>query len=95
MTRFGMDRPFSLRPPWPVSFLLALSIITLAVPLLALLGMEAARLTSSERARLSGEAGLSAERIAADLDQTLNGYIAILESLATTPALGEDDLSTV
>lgn len=95
MTRFGMDRPFSLRPPWPVSFLLALSIITLAVPLLALLGMEAARLTSSERARLSGEAGLSAERIAADLDQTLNGYIAILESLATTPALGEDDFATV
>lgn len=90
-----MERPFSLRPPWPVSFLLALSIIALAVPLLALLGMEAARLTSSERARLFGEARLTAERIAADLDQTLNGYIAILESLATTPALGEDDLATV
>lgn len=90
-----MERPFSLRPPWPVSFLLALSIIALAVPLLALLGMEAARLTSSERARLSGEARLTAERIAADLDQTLNGYIAILESLATTPALGEDQLATV
>lgn len=90
-----MQRPFSLRPPWPVSFLLALSIIALAVPLLALLGMEAARLTSSERARLFGEARRTAERIAADLDQTLNGYIAILESLATTPALAEDDFSTV
>lgn len=90
-----MQRPFSLRPPWPVSFLLALSIITLAVPLLALLGMEAARLTTSERARLFGEARRTAERIAADLDQTLNSYIAILESLATTPALAEDDLATV
>lgn len=90
-----MERPFSLRPPWPVSFLLALSIIALAVPLLALLGMEAARLTTSERSRLFGEARLTAERIAADLDQTLNGYIAILESLATTPALGEDDFATV
>lgn len=84
-----------LRPPWPVSFLLALSIIALAVPLLALLGMEATRLTSSERARLFGEARRSAERIAADLDQTLNGYIAVLESLATTPALAEDDFATV
>lgn len=91
----GMERPFSLRPPWPVSFLLALSIIALAVPLLALLGMEAARLTTSERARLFGEARLTAERIAADLDQTMNGYIAILESLATTPALAEDDFATV
>lgn len=90
-----MQSPFSLRPPWPVSFLLALSIIALAVPLLALLGMEAARLTSSERSRLFGEARLTAERIAADLDQTLNGYIAILESLATTPALAEGDLATV
>lgn len=95
MARYGMERPFSLRPPWPVSFLLALSIIALAVPLLALMGMEAARLTASERSRLSGEARLTAERIAADLDQTLNGYIAILESLATTPALGEEDLATV
>ncbi|MCC7251009.1 HWE histidine kinase domain-containing protein [Hyphomicrobium sp.] len=90
-----MERPFSLRPPWPVSFLLALSIIALAVPLLALLGMEAARLTTSERARLFNEARLAAERIAADLDQTLNSYIVILESLATTPALAEDDLATV
>lgn len=90
-----MKRPFSLRPPWPVSFLLALSILALVVPLLALLAMEAARLTSSERARLVGEAASSASRIAADLDQTLNGYIAILESLATTPALGEDDFETV
>jgi two-component sensor histidine kinase len=90
-----MERPFSLRPPWPVSFLLALSIIALAVPLLALLGMEAARLTSSERARLFGEARLTAERIAADLDQTLNSYIAILESLATTPALREDNFAVV
>jgi len=90
-----MERFFSLRPPWPVSFLLALSIIALAVPLLALLGVEAARLTMSERARLSSEARLTAERIAADLDQTLNGYIAVLESLATTPALGEDDIATV
>lgn len=90
-----MQLPFSLRPPWPVSFLLALSIIALAVPLLALLGMEAARLTTSERARLFGETRLNAERIAADLDQTLNGYIAILESLATTPALAEGDLATV
>lgn len=95
MTFYGMERPFSLRPPWPVSFLLALSIIALAVPLLALLGMEAARLTSSERSRLSGEARLTAERIAADLNQTLNSYIAILESLATTPALAEGDLATV
>ncbi|WP_171946520.1 sensor histidine kinase [Hyphomicrobium sp. CS1GBMeth3] len=87
--------PFSLRPPWPVSFLLALSIIALAIPLLALLGMEAARLTSSERNRLFNEARLNAERIAADLDQTMNGYIAILESLATTPALAEGDLATV
>ncbi len=90
-----MKLPSFLRPPWPVSFLLALSIIALAVPLLALLGMEATRLTSSERARLFGEARRSAERIAADLDQTLNGYIAVLESLATTPALGEDDFATV
>lgn len=90
-----MQSSFSLRPPWPVSFFLALSIIALAVPLLALLGMEAARLTSSERSRLFGEARLTAERIAADLDQTLNGYLAIVESLATTPALGEDDFATV
>lgn len=91
----GMRHFPSLRPPWPVSFLLALSIIALAVPLLALMGMEATRLTTAERARLFGEARRSAERIAADLDQTLNGYIAVLESLATTPALGEDDLATV
>lgn len=90
-----MKRPFSLRPPWPVSFLLALSIIALAVPLLALLAMEASRLTASERSRLVGEAASSAARIAADLDQTLNGYIAILESLATTPALAEEDFETV
>jgi two-component sensor histidine kinase len=90
-----MDRKFSLRPPWPVSYFLALSIIALAVPLLALLGMEAARLTSNERARLFGEAKRTAERISADLDQTLNGYVAVLESLATTPALGEDDFATV
>lgn len=90
-----MKSSFSFRPPWPVSFLLALSIIALAVPLLALLAIEAARLTSSERARLVGDAASSASRIAADLDQTLNGYIAILESLATTPALGEDNFETV
>lgn len=90
-----MKPSFSFRPPWPVSFLLALSIIALAVPLLVLLAMEAARLTASERSRLVGEAASSASRIAADLDQTLNGYIAILESLATTPALGEDDFETV
>lgn len=95
MYRLEMKRPFSLRPPWPVSFLLALSIIALAVPLLALLAVEATRLTASERSRLVGEAARAAERIAADLDQTLNGYIAILESLATTPALAEDDLATV
>ena len=90
-----MKSSFSFRPPWPVSFLLALSIIALAVPLLVLLAMEAARLATSERARLVGEAATSASRIAADLDQTLNGYIAILESLATTPALGEDNFETV
>src|SRR5690606_16845389 len=83
------------RPPWPVSLLLALLIIALAVPLLAVLGIQASRLTASERARLFGEARLNAERIAAGLDQTLNGYIAVLESLATTPALAEDDLATV
>lgn len=90
-----MTRSFSIRPPWPVSFLLALSIIALAVPVLALLSYEASRLTQSERARLFDEAGRAAERIAADLDQTLNGYIAILESLATTPALAENDFATV
>ncbi len=90
-----MERKLSLRPPWPVSYFLALSIIALAVPLLALLGMEAARLTSNERARLFGETKRTAERISADLDQTLNGYIAVLESLATTPALAEDDFATV
>ncbi|AHB50416.1 hypothetical protein W911_16470 [Hyphomicrobium nitrativorans NL23] len=90
-----MKRSFSVRPPWPVSFLLALSIIALAVPLLALLAMEAARLTASERERLVGEAASSAARIAADLDQTLNSYMAILESLATTPALAEDNFETV
>ncbi|MGE3231010.1 MAG: HWE histidine kinase domain-containing protein [Hyphomicrobium sp.] len=90
-----MKPSLSLRPPWPVSFLLALSIIALAVPLLALLGMEAARLTSSERSRLFGEARSTAERTAGDLDQTLNSYIVILESLATTPALAEDDFATV
>lgn len=95
MAPHGMQLPISLRPPWPVSFLLALSIIALVVPLLALLGIQASRLTTSERARLFGEARLNAERIAADLDQTMNGYIAILESLATTPALAEDDLATV
>lgn len=95
MAPHGMQLPIFLRPPWPVSLLLALLIIALAVPLLALLGIQASRLTASERARLFGEARLEAERIAADLDQTLNGYIAILESLATTPALGEDDLATV
>ena len=90
-----MERPFSIRPPWPVSFLLALSIVALAVPLLAFLGMEASRLASSERARLFGEVRVGAERIAADIDQTLNGYIAILETLATTPALAEGDYATV
>jgi two-component sensor histidine kinase len=90
-----MQRPFSLRPPWPVSFLLALSIIALAVPLLALLGFEAARLTTAERARLFDEASRTAERAAADVDQTLNGYITILESLSTTPALAKDDFATV
>ena len=90
-----MERPFSIRPPWPVSFLLALSIVALAVPLLAFLGMEASRLASSERARLFGEVRVGAERIAADVDQTLNGYIAILETLATTPALAEGDYATV
>ncbi|WP_439541260.1 sensor histidine kinase [Hyphomicrobium sp.] len=90
-----MERPLSIRPPWPVSFLLALSIVALAVPLLAFLGMEASRLASSERARLFGEVRVGAERIAADVDQTLNGYIAILETLATTPALTEGDFATV
>lgn len=90
-----MQRPFSLRPPWPVSFLLALSIIALAVPLLAFMALEAGRLAASERDRLFEEARRTAERIAADIDQTLNSYIAILESLATTPALGEDDYATV
>ncbi len=90
-----MERPFSIRPPWPVSFLLALSIVALAVPLLAFLGMEASRLASSESARLFGEVRVGAERIAADVDQTLNGYIAILETLATTPALTEGDFATV
>ena len=95
MAQPGMDRKFSLRPPWPVSYFLALSIIALAVPLLVLLGMEAARLTTTERARLFDETRRTAERIAADLDQTLNGYIAVLESLAATPALAEDDFATV
>jgi len=90
-----MERSNSLRPPWPVSLFLALSIVALAVPLLALLGVEAVRLSSSERTRLVGEAGRTAERIASDLDQTLNSYLAILESLATTPALAEGDLKTV
>ena len=90
-----MERPLSIRPPWPVSFLLALSIVALAVPLLAFLGMEAWRLASAERARLFGEVRIGAERIAADIDQTLNGYIAILETLATTPALAEGDYATV
>lgn len=90
-----MERSYSLRPPWPVSLFLALSIIALAVPLLVLLGLEAVRISSSERARLVGDASRTAERIASDLDQTLNGYLAILESLATTPALAEDDFATV
>ncbi len=90
-----MERPFSLRPPWPVSFLLALLIVALAVPLLAFLGMEASRLASDERARLFGEVRTGAERLAADIDQTLNGYVAILETLATSPALAEDDFATV
>lgn len=90
-----MQRPFSLRPPWPVSFLLALSIIALAVPLLAFMALEAGRLAASERERLFEEARRTAERIAADIDQTLNSYIAILESLASTPALAEDDFATV
>lgn len=95
MARHGMERSFSIRPPWPVSFLLALLIVALAVPLLAFLGMEASRLASSERARLFGEVRSVAERIAADVDQTVNGYIAILETLATSPALAEDDFATV
>jgi len=90
-----MERNYSLRPPWPVSLFLALSILALAVPLLVLLGLEAVRLTTAERARLVGEAARTAERVASDLDQTLNGYIAILESLATTPALSDDDFATL
>jgi two-component sensor histidine kinase len=90
-----MQRSFSLRPPWPVSFLLALSIIALAVPLLAFMALEAGRLAAAERDRLFEDARRTAERIAGDIDQTLNSYIAILESLATTPALAEDDFKTV
>ncbi len=65
------------RPPWPVSHLLAACIVALALPLVVLVGIDALRLTVNERARLHGEASLTAERIAADLDQTINSYIAI------------------
>jgi two-component sensor histidine kinase len=83
------------RPPWPVSHLLAACIVALALPLVVLVGIDALRLTVNERARLHGEASLTAERIAADLDQTINSYIAILETLGTSPALGNGDFATL
>jgi two-component sensor histidine kinase len=90
-----MKLPQFLRPPWPLSLLLALSIVVLAVPLLGLLAVEATSLSATKRAELHADASRTAERIAADLDQTLNGYIASLETLATTPALVKDDVETV
>ena len=83
------------RPPWPVSHLLAACIVALALPLVVLVGIHALRLTVNERARLHGEASLTAERIAADLDQTINSYIAILETLGTSPALADGDFATL
>jgi two-component sensor histidine kinase len=83
------------RPPWPVSHLLAACIVALALPLLVLVGFDALRLTVNERARMHGEASLTAERVAADLDQTINSYIAILETLGTSPALANGDFATL
>lgn len=62
---------------------------------MVLVGIDALRLTVNERARLHGEASLTAERIAADLDQTINSYIAILETLGTSPALADGDFATL
>lgn len=83
------------RPPWPVSHLLAACIVALALPLLVLVGFDALRLTVNERAHLHSDASLTAERIAADLDQTINSYIAILETLGTSPALSDGNFATL
>ncbi len=81
----------ALRPPWPVSHLLAAYVLALAVPLLCLIAIDALRVTATEKGRLHGDATRAAERIASDLDQSLTSYRAILHTLATSAALKSHD----
>ncbi|MFA5950964.1 MAG: HWE histidine kinase domain-containing protein [Hyphomicrobium sp.] len=60
-----------------------------------LVGLEAARLSTSERTRLHQDATRTAERIAVDVDQQFNSYIAILQTLATSPALRAGNFAVV
>lgn len=90
-----VNRLETLRPPWPVSHLLAAYVIALALPLLILIGVDAVRVTATEKNRLHQDATRAAERIASDVDQAFTSYGAILHTLATSIALKEKDYGTL
>ena len=85
----------SLRPPWPVSHLLAAYVLALALPLFVLISIDAVRVTATERSQLFADATRASERISSDVDQALTSYGAILHTLATSNALKTKDFGAL
>ena len=71
----------------PLTFYLVVFAAALAVPLTVMIAYVTAEYVAAERSRLRGLAQKAIQHIVASVDQELAGKIALLEALATSPAL--------
>ena len=76
-----------------ISQLLARLVISIMIPLLAFSALLLWRFTEAQQERAENEARLAATKLAKDLDREVNGFIAALSGLATSPALISNDLA--
>lgn len=85
--------PASIKAPraWPAALHLVLFATIIAVPLLALLGAMFYRSAVQEHRRLERLIGQELDGLTASIDRDIERRIAVLQTLATAPALAADD----
>ncbi len=83
----------SNRRTWPIARLLVLFSIIQALPFLAVVTHEIVSLAASERAAFEVLVQTKADAIASGVDQRLERYTALLNTLAAAPAMQSSNLS--
>src|SRR5690349_15505939 len=79
------------RRAWPAALHLVLFAAIIAVPLLVLLGAMFYRSAAQEHRRLERLIGQELDGLTAAIDRDIERRIAVLQTLATAPALATED----